>query len=164
MQVLVPLYFHCAKMPDPAELQQTLVRLLQQGSMDTFVDGLLEVFPHAGWTRGELGDCVVDKSQAMFLAGLLKDTGADRFPVSLVPHLKFRGDHVVIEDILRASAARLDREYRYQTGLGVWLFADESALVLQPEGGWYLRAAGCEAHCKGTCECVEAAPILEENA
>lgn len=155
MQVMIPLYFHCSRMPDQQELQLALREILSQqdGPADTILAGLQEVFPCAGWTDGELGDCVVDKSQAMFLAGLLKDTGADRFPVSRVPHLKFRGDHVAIEDILRASAARLDREYRHKTELGVWLFEDESALVLQPEGGWYLRAAGCKAHCCGTCSC-----------
>lgn len=158
MQVMIPLCFHCAKMPDPAELQQALLNIIASGDgpADTILSGLRKVFPYANWTDGELGDYVVDKPKAMFLAGLLKDTGADCFPVADVPHLRLRGEHAAIESILRASAARLDREYRYQTGLGVWLFDDESALVLQPEGGWYLRAAGCGAHCKGTCECVEA--------
>jgi hypothetical protein len=153
MQVLVPLYFHCSRMPDQAELQQALLDIITQGPADTILGGLQEVFPNAGWTDGELGDCVVDRTQAMFLDGLLRNHSADRFPVDTVPHLKFRGQDVALEDILRRSGARLDHVYRDATGLAPWVFADGSALILQPEGGWYLRAAGCAKHCCGTCSC-----------
>lgn len=137
MQVLVPLYFHCAKMPSQEELQQALLNIIaqQDGPADTIFSGLQEAFPYAGWTDGELGDCVAE-TQAQALEALLVDKSAYRFPAALVAHLGFRGEDVAIEDILRRSGARMDLHYREETGVSVWRFKDKSAITFSC-GGWH---------------------------
>jgi hypothetical protein len=121
-------------MPSQEELQ-ALLDIICQGPAEQILDALQEAFPSAGWTDGELGDCVVE-TQAQALEALLVDKSAYRFPVSLVAHLGFQGEDVVIEDILRRSDARLDLHYREETGVSVWRFKDKSTITFTC-GGWH---------------------------
>ncbi len=131
MQVVIPLYFHCSRMPSQADLQEAILGIVCQpdGPADLIISGLQEVFPDAGWSDGELGQCKVAPTQAQTLAALLHDRAQVSFPSLLVRHLSFRGPEPVdIEHILGRSGARLDQDERERSGRYIWRFKDGSAI------------------------------------
>lgn len=131
MQVMIPMYFHCSKMPSQAELQEAILGIVCQpdGPADLILSGLQEVFPASEWSGAELGQCKIAPTQAQTLAALLHDRAQCSFPSILVRHLNFRGPEPVdIEHILRRSGARVCHDERERSGRYIWRFADDSAI------------------------------------
>lgn len=141
MQVLVPLYLHCAHMPSQSELQEALINILCQAGSPTemLLEGLQEAFPDAEWTGAELDQCKVAQTQAQTLAALLHDRAQTQFPAILVRHMNFRGPEPVdIEHILRRSGAHLDHAERERSGRYIWRFSDGSAIETTGGKHWEL--------------------------
>lgn len=119
---------------------------------------------HNGTIIGDMAEAEL-QTAAEFIADALVDGQRWRFGTETAATLGIRykneiegvDDGISFEDVMRRMGGRLDHEQRAEfPDIVVWVFGDGSAIVAT-DGGWDMRATGCQWHCwaGAGCECED---------